>query len=120
MFSRADSSRSPNGRSRGIFSFLQKSRSSKYSSLSVPNGFTAPFLMVRLRSGMTRSISTPMVLPKPRHLGHAPMGLLKENRFGLGGGIGEASVQSAHERSELNLLMRSGITTTASRPLPIV
>src|SRR5207244_11091420 len=48
------------------------------------HGSTAPWLRDLLLSGMTRSRSRSMVLPKPWHLGHAPKGLLKENSRGSG------------------------------------
>ena len=60
-----------------------------------------------------------MVLPNPRHFGQAPKGLLKEKRFGLGGGTGALPEHSAQLSSELNLLIVSGMTTTATRPSPV-
>src|ERR1043166_8420120 len=42
--------------------------------------------MLRLRSGSALSKSMAMVRPNPRHSGHAPNGLLKLNKPGLGGG----------------------------------
>ena len=35
-------------------------------------------------SGITLFLSMEIVLPKPRHCGHAPCGELNENKFGLG------------------------------------
>jgi hypothetical protein len=46
-----------------------------------------------------------MVLPNPLHSGQAPNGLLKEKRFGVGGGIVSPVWQAAQLKSELNHLM---------------
>ena len=35
-------------------------------------------------SGTTKSGSMPMIFPKPLHMGHAPMGLLKSNKCSVG------------------------------------
>src|SRR4029450_6068973 len=50
----------------------------------VDQGLIACPAIVRRGSGTTRSRSRSMIRPKPRQLSHAPRGLLKENRFGLG------------------------------------
>ena len=52
---------------------------------SVWKGFTTPIAMLNVRSGSARMMSTPMVRPKPRHVGHAPCGWLKLNSPGVGG-----------------------------------
>src|ERR1019366_596120 len=52
--------------------------------LGLVHGSTAPPSRVRVLSGITKSISKSMVLPKPWHRGQAPKGLLKLNRRGSG------------------------------------
>src|SRR5207237_9449645 len=48
------------------------------------HGSMAPWFNDLLLSGMTRSRSRSMVLPKPWHRGQAPKGLLNENSLGSG------------------------------------
>src|SRR6266853_2215682 len=48
---------------------------------------TTPSLIVRLRFGIALFRSIAMVRPQPRHSGHAPSGLLKLKRPGVGGRI---------------------------------
>jgi len=69
------------------------------------HGLIAPSLKDSRGLGTTRSRSTPIVRPNPRHSGQAPNGLLKEKRFGVGGGMGAAFRQVAQARSALNHLM---------------
>src|SRR5580698_7558720 len=52
--------------------------------LGLVHGSTAPPSRVLFLSGMTRSMSKSMVLPKPWQRGQAPKGLLKLNRRGSG------------------------------------
>src|SRR5258706_935489 len=48
------------------------------------NGLIAPPASVFDSSGITSPKSTPMTRPNPRHVSHAPMGELNENRAGVG------------------------------------
>src|ERR1035438_545108 len=52
--------------------------------LGLVHGSTAPSASDKVRSGITRSMSKSMVLPKPWHRGQAPKGELKLNRMGSG------------------------------------
>src|ERR1019366_3445032 len=85
-------SRSPSERSRnGVVrraaappaTFLKLPSQERY--FGFVHGSTAPSSSDNDGSGMTRSISKSMVLPKPWQRGHAPTGELKLNRIGYGG-----------------------------------
>src|SRR5580704_13804578 len=52
--------------------------------LGLVQGSTAPSVSDRVRSGITRSMSKSMVLPKPWQRGQAPKGELKLKRIGSG------------------------------------
>src|SRR5262249_60630170 len=51
-------------------------------------GRMAPWRSVLVGSGMIRSSVKVSTLPNPRQVGQAPIGLLKENSTGSGGGLG--------------------------------
>src|SRR6516162_3875357 len=53
--------------------------------LGLVHGSTAPSSSASVVSGITRSMSKSIVLPKPWQRGHAPNGELKLNRIGSGG-----------------------------------
>ena len=52
--------------------------------LSVWKGLMAPSAMDLSSSGTTRAQSMPITRPKPRQVGQAPMGELKEKLLGIG------------------------------------
>ena len=80
------SSRSSQGSLMSMPRSLQlRMRSRWHSSPRSPwKGFMAPCLMESVGSGTAFSRSRPMIRPKPRHLGQAPRGELKEKRAGVG------------------------------------
>ena len=90
--------------------------------LSVCHGRTAPPARLFVSSGTTRSQSMPMVLPKPRHVGQAPMGELKEKRLAWGRCNGcrrrrsEGRRRSARRSSVVAVLLRGRCAVT--RPWP--
>src|SRR5262249_12164966 len=87
MMARRDSADSfDHGTSMRIF-FLRQKRTSwlkKYSNFSLAHGSMAWSLSERVGSGTMSASSNSRRLPKPRHDGHAPYGVLNENRIGRG------------------------------------
>ena len=66
-------------------------------------------------SGMALRMSSPSVRPKPRHVGQAPMGLLKLKSPGVG--AGSVMPQSAQDQSVLKCSVFSSMLT-ATLPFP--
>ena len=61
-------------------SSLLNTQISRYS----PSGARPPRVMLRLRSGISRSSSISCTWPRPVQVGQAPYGLLKEKLLGAG------------------------------------
>ena len=66
-------------------------------------------------SGITRSSSIPTTFPYPSHFGHAPIGLLNENRWSVGL---SNSMPSSSKRVEKDLVLPL-VSRISHSPLPI-
>ncbi len=77
-------------------------------------GATAPSYTLNLLSGITRSGSMPRICEKPSQTGHAPKGLLKENRLGTGS---SNTIPSSSNRS-LNNNFFFPSTSSSNEPSP--
>ena len=114
------------GRSRSILYWLDRARMMREVqppflppswALASPQVATAPSLMLRLGSGISRSGSTCMRSPRPLHSTHMPRGELNEND--CGDSSGKPMPQVAHALSaEYARAVRSPSTWATSLPLP--
>ena len=79
------------------------------------HGTSAPALMLRPLSGITRSGSITSWVPRPVQVGQAPWGELKENERGSRSSIADAVVRAGEALAEAALLElgRLAVTRTA-------
>ena len=79
-----------------------------------PRTVIAPSLMLSFLSGIIRSISNSILYPRPRHLGQAPNGLLKEKLLGSISSI--LIPQSGQEKLWLKFRSFPSMVSTTRRP----
>ena len=79
-----------------------------------PGAEIAPLDMLRAVLGTISSGENFLIIPKPEHSGHAPLGLLNENDLGSISGM--LIPQSGHAKFSLNVMLLSPITSTVITP----